>query len=184
VALGEAAIGAKLYPAHRLDRPTSGVLVCARSAEAAAALGASWGRVEKRYVGLCRGVPDELGTIDHPLPRGEEKDSPRVQAVTRFRRLAVSPVERVAWLELFPETGRLHQIRRHLKHVSHPLLGDVNYGKGDWNRRFRTEYGLARLALHAESITLPHPRAGELVCVRCPLPADLVEPLRRLGIVP
>lgn len=181
VALAEAQLGIHLYPAHRLDRPTSGVLVCTRSVEAARTLGSRWSEVEKRYHGLCRGVPPPEGTIDHAVPRGENKDDERVPAITRFRRLAASRVERVAWLALFPETGRLHQIRRHLKHISHPLIGDVNYGKGDWNRRFRAEYGLGRLALHAASINLPHPRTGERLVVSCPLPDDLREPLRRLG---
>jgi tRNA pseudouridine65 synthase len=182
VELTEDARREKLYPLHRLDRPTSGVLVCARSSEAARALSARWDEVAKRYLGLCRGIPAAEGVIDHPLPKGEEKDSERVPATTRWERLAASRVERVAWLALFPETGRLHQIRRHLKHVSHPLLGDVNYGKGDWNRRFREQYGLTRLALHAEAITFPHPRSGLPLTVRCEVPDDLGAVLTRLEI--
>jgi tRNA pseudouridine65 synthase len=84
-------------------------------------------------------------------------------------------------VEALPRTGRLHQIRRHLKHLSHPIVGDVRYGKGDVNRLFREQYGLRRLALHLTELTLPHPFAGVLR-INDPLPDDLTETLEALGI--
>ena len=80
-------------------------------------------------------------------------------AVTEFRRLAV--FERYALVEARPRTGRRHQIRRHFKHLSHPLIGDVRYGKGEHNRLFRERFGLHRLALHALELAFDHPETGE-----------------------
>lgn len=170
-----------VHPVHRLDRGTSGVLVLALGTAAARRLGEAFeaGRVRKRYLALVRGIPEETGRIDHPVPRSP--GGPRVPAVTRFRRLAT--FERYAWLEVVPETGRLHQIRRHLKHISHPLIGDVRYGKGEHNRLFRSRFGLHRLALHAAELSLEHPVSGEPLCFRAPLPADLAGPLGAMGMI-
>jgi tRNA pseudouridine65 synthase len=178
--LARALAGRHVYPVHRLDRGTSGVLVLALTAAAAGALGGAFeaGRVRKRYLALVRGIPPEAGVVDHPIPR--VPGGPRVPAVTRFRRLAT--FERYAWLEAFPETGRLHQVRRHLKHISHPVIGDVRYGKGEHNRLFRTRFGLYRLALHAAEVSLEHPESGAPASFLAPLPADLAGPLAAMGL--
>jgi tRNA pseudouridine65 synthase len=176
------ALGARVNPVHRLDRATSGALLFARTAEMTTALGALFaeGRVEKSYLALVRGVPPSDGVIDSPVPRRE--DGPRVPAVTRYRLLATSPRERCSLVLAVPETGRLHQIRRHLKHLGHPLIGDVNYGKGDLNRYFRATYELHRLALHACSIAFAHPATGAPLRVVAPMPDDLAMPLTALGL--
>ena len=119
--------------------------------------------------------------IDSPVPQRE--DGERVPALTRFRLLASSSIERCSLVEAIPETGRLHQVRRHLKHEGHPLLGDVNYGKGDLNRRFRTLYNLHRLALHAHTLSFAHPLTGKHIHVVAPLPADLAAPFEALGLL-
>ena len=173
-------VGRHVHPVHRLDRATSGVLVMALSPDAARALSAAWeAGVRKRYVALVRGLAPEEGVVDHPVPRTE--GGPRVPAVTWFRRLAAleGPYSVV---EAEPRTGRLHQIRRHMKHLSHPLIGDVNYGKGEHNRLFRERWGLRRLALHASAMVFPHPRTGAEVFVVAPPPDDLAGPLERLGV--
>jgi len=172
--------GRHVFPVHRLDRGTSGVLVLALAAGAARALGEAFeaGRVRKRYLALVRGIPPPDGVVDHPIPRSP--GGPRVPAVTRFRRLAT--FERYAWLEVVPETGRLHQIRRHLKHISHPVIGDVRYGKGEHNRLFRARFGLHRLALHAAELALDHPVSGAPLRWLAPLPPDLAEPLAAMGL--
>jgi tRNA pseudouridine65 synthase len=103
-----------------------------------------------------------------------------VQAVTRFRRLFV--FERFSLVQAEPQTGRLHQIRRHLKHLGHPVVGDVNYGRGEINRDFRERFGLHRIALHANEMDLAHPRTGAPLCFRAQVPEDLAEPLRKMGI--
>jgi tRNA pseudouridine65 synthase len=176
------AIGARVHPLHRLDRGTSGALLFARSPAVTAILQKSFDErtVEKRYVALVRGAPPAEGVIDHAIPKGE--DGPKVAAVTHFRLIARSSVDRCSLVEARPQTGRLHQIRRHLRHISHPLVGDVTYGSGSINRHYRAAYDLRRLALHAERIVFPHPVTGERVEVVAPMPDDLAAPLERLGL--
>jgi tRNA pseudouridine65 synthase len=173
-------LGQRVFPVHRLDRGTSGVLLFALSPDMASALGASFaaGLVEKSYLGLARGVPPASGLIDHPLPPGEDKKEPRVPAQTRFVRRDV--FGRYSLVELWPLTGRLHQVRRHMKHLSCPLIGDVNYGKGEHNRFFREKYDLYRLFLHAARVRLPHPRTGATVEIGAPLPPELERVLAML----
>ncbi|HEX5100405.1 MAG TPA: pseudouridine synthase [Polyangiaceae bacterium] len=172
-------VAAYVYPVHRLDRATSGVLLFALSADAARAVGAAFeaGSVEKRYVALVRGNPPERALVDHPL--SQEDDKPPQDARTEVVTLA--RYGRYALVEAIPYTGRTHQIRRHLKHLSCPIIGDVRYGKGEHNRYFRTEFGLHRLALHAASLTLTDPATRERVTIRAPLPAELERTLAALG---
>jgi tRNA pseudouridine65 synthase len=165
------AVSAYVYPVHRLDRGASGIVLFALDRDAARAFSASWDSAEKIYLAITRGHPT-AGTIDHPIPRAPGE--PRVPAVTHVRCLEL--LGRYALVEARPVTGRLHQIRRHLKHISCPIIGDVRYGKGEHNRIFRTQHSLHRLALHAASLSLPHPSGGALH-VTCPLPADLVSAL-------
>lgn len=176
-------LGQHVHPIHRLDRGTSGALVFARTREDAAALCRSFEarRAEKRYLALVRGCPSsEFGVIDNPVPGSE--DGPRVPAVTHFRVIQRSSIDRCALVLAIPETGRLHQIRRHLKHLGHPLIGDVRYGSGTLNRHYRAEYALHRLALHASSIRFEHPRTGLPLTVPAPMPDDLGLALDRLGL--
>jgi tRNA pseudouridine65 synthase len=110
--------------------------------------------------------------IDHPIPRAPGED--RVPARTEVWRREI--FGRYALVEARLHTGRLHQIRRHLKHISCPLIGDVRYGKGEHNRIFRTEHALHRLALHCTRLVVAHPDGAELA-VEAPLPADLAAAL-------
>ncbi|HEY2516732.1 MAG TPA: pseudouridine synthase [Polyangiaceae bacterium] len=176
-------LGAHVHPVHRLDRGTSGALLFARTREAAAALGRDIeaGRMEKRYLALVRGTPPSEGIIDHPIPRSEGAE--RVPAVTRFRLLARSPIDRCSLVLAQPETGRLHQIRRHFHHLSHPIVGDVKHGSGEINRHYRAQYGLHRLALHASSLAFDHPVTGERIVANAPLPSDFADALRALDLL-
>ena len=115
-------------------------------------------------------------TLDHPVP--SERGGERVPAITSFRPLQT--VDRWTLVEAIPHTGRMHQIRRHLKHLSHPVVGDVRYGKGEINRLFREKYRLHRLALHALSLTIRHPD-GHVLRLHSPFPNDLLDPIRALG---
>jgi len=170
-------------PAHRLDRGTSGVVLFALDRETARALGALFesGAVEKRYLALVRGEAPERAIVDHPIPRVEGGE--RVPAVTEIFRIAAVKAEprALSLVEARPRTGRLHQVRRHLKHIDHPVIGDANYGKGALNREIAARYGLERLALHALSIAFEHPRSGERVEISTPLPPDLTGPLAAMG---
>lgn len=171
-----------LWPVHRLDKATSGLLLMARSADAARAVGAAFdaGLVHKRYLALVRGWPPEAGEIDQPLARDPERPSagqPRLPATTRFRRLVCHdwpladdrhPTSRFALVDVTPLSGRRHQIRRHFKHIAHPLVGDSTHGKGPLNRRVAAWLGVQRLWLHAQTLTVP-PLLGEPgVTLHCP----------------
>lgn len=185
--LARDALGELVSPVHRLDRGTSGVLLFARSGELAARLAEAFeqGQVEKVYLALVRGAAPDEGVVDHPIPRRE--GGPRVPAASAFRTLhrAVGAAPRtVSLVEVRPRTGRLHQVRRHMKHAGHPLIGDANYGKGALNRAFAEAVGLSRLALHAASLAFPHPVTGAVLRVEAALPSDLTEPFGRLGIPP
>ncbi len=167
--LMEAQAGQRLWPLHRLDKGTSGVLVFARHAEAARAGGALFegGQVRKRYLALVRGWPDPRGEIDQTLARDPELPSagqPRLTALTRYERLACfewpfadgrHATSRYALVAVEPLTGRRHQIRRHFKHIAHPLVGDTTHGKGAHNRAVAQWLGVQRLWLHAQVIELP-----------------------------
>ncbi len=166
------ALGQWVYPVHRLDRGASGVLLFGLSKESARALCERFERreVQKHYLALVRGAPPAELVIDHPL-RPDNSDEPQ-PSVTHVRSLA--QFGRYAWVEAKPHTGRLHQIRRHLKHISCPIIGDVKYGKGDHNRLFRERYALHRLALHAARLELPG------LDIHAPLPSELSHALEQL----
>jgi tRNA pseudouridine65 synthase len=182
------ALGAWVYPAHRLDRGTSGVLLFALSPEVAGQIGRSFANdeVHKRYLALVRGHAPDSAFVDHPIAR--EPGKPKAPAQTRVTRLSSHPVDdalsgisrRYSWVQAEPLTGRPHQVRRHLKHLNHPILGDVRYGKSQHNELFRRRFGLVRLALHAEQLSLPHPSTGQLLTIMAPLAADLVNVRTRL----
>jgi tRNA pseudouridine65 synthase len=173
-------IGQYVYPVHRLDKPTSGVLLFALSSEVARRLTQCFTerRVEKSYLAVVRGYTDPTGRIDHPLQEKHDKmtdrqawrDKPPQTAVTQYRRLATLelpvcvdryPTSRYSLVEASPLTGRKHQIRRHFKHLSHPIIGDTSYGKSSHNRLFAEHFGCHRLLLAATRLVLPHPLTGE-----------------------
>jgi len=172
-------VGARVFACHRLDRGTSGVLLFALSSEIASAITLH----RKRYLAAVRGRPAVEGVIDHPVRRGEERDSPRVPAVTEFTMLATSPIARYSLVEARPLTGRLHQIRRHMKHISHPILGDVRYGKREHNHLCRDQFGLRRMALHASELQVDHPVTGERIVIHAPLPQDLATSLSAMQLL-
>ena len=172
-------LGERVWPLHRLDKGTSGVLLFARSAAAAARWAPAFeaGQVRKHYLALVRGWPPEAGEIDQPLARDPELPSagqPRLPAHTGFRRLACfdwpfsvdarHPSSRYALMAVEPRSGRRHQIRRHFKHLAHPLVGDTTHGKGAHNRAVAQWLGVQRLWLHAQSVELPDGPRIEAPC--------------------
>ncbi len=166
----------RLWPAHRLDKGTSGVLLFARDADTARRLGEAFmaGLPHKQYLAWVRGWPQaEAGRVDHPLARDPEKPSagqPLLEAQTDWQLLArrAWPLQthpafehtRAALLQLIPHQGRRHQLRRHCKHMAHPILGDATHGKGPLNRAVAAHLGLQRLWLHAHQLSLVHPHTG------------------------
>jgi tRNA pseudouridine65 synthase len=171
------AIGAHVWPVHRLDRQTSGALVFALTEDSARALREAWddGRVQKTYLAIVRGSTPDHVIIDYAIPKSE--DGPKVEAVTEVWTLA-----RCEWASLIvasPRTGRYHQVRRHLAHLRHPLANDSNYGTGWFNRKVRQDGGLTRMALHAHTLTLP-----DVGTITAPLPPDFLAAVGRLGLQP
>jgi len=178
------------HPVHRLDRGTSGVLLMGRTPEATRALQEQFTShsVRKTYLALARGVVPDDAVIDYAIPNGPEKTAPRVEARTRVRCLAVVRIDgsplyepRYSLILAEPESGRFHQVRRHLSHTAHPLIGDSDHGRPDHNRLLRDRVGLGRLALHAARLSLSHPASGAPLTLSSPLPDDLTLPLRALG---
>ena len=171
------------HPVQRLDRGASGAVVFAKNAEAARVLCelAEQNLCSKRYLALVRGEVAAPLDIDYPISRRE--DGPRVAARTLVQPVATLETEprHVSLVSAQPLTGRLHQIRRHLKHVNHPLIGDVRYGQGELNRAFRSGYGLTRLALHAYWWCVGVP-GSPAISGTVPLPKDLTQPLLNMGL--
>lgn len=187
-------LGRRVWPVHRLDRATSGVLLFALSPEVLAMLAASFasGAVRKRYLAVVRGWPPPSLTIDHPLARlDDEAVGPARAAVTRVERLATTelpvrvdryPTSRYALVALEPESGRRHQLRRHLKHAGHSIIGDTTYGQGRHNRLFRERFGSTRLLLHAAALRLEHPLDGTPLVIEAALPADFADAVDACGL--
>ncbi len=177
-------LGRQVWPAHRLDKGTSGLLLFALDAQTASVLGQTFehGRAHKRYRALVRGWPAESGVIEHPLARDPELPSAgqtMLSARTDWHCLAQIEwpfsVEgrfassRYALVEASPLTGRRHQIRRHLKHIAHPIIGDTTHGKGAHNRAVAAHLGLNRLWLHGLELQITHPATGAALLLHAPL---------------
>ncbi|PSJ46192.1 tRNA pseudouridine(65) synthase TruC [Zobellella endophytica] len=185
------AVGCHVFPVHRLDRPTSGLLLFAKSAEVARTLTDSFAgrQAAKEYLAVVRGYMPEQGSLDYSLSHRPDAiadkfaatDKPAQPAVTHWQSLArielpfaVSKkhaTSRYSLVRLMPETGRKHQLRRHMAHLFHPIVGDTTHGDGRHNRFFREHYGCERLLLHAARLRLAHPvTAAPLALTAAPDP--------------
>jgi len=182
--------GKPIFLVHRLDRATSGCLLLAFDRDTASMLGRTLmsREVEKNYLAVCRGWPDESFAVDHPLDGGPGKPLKK-PAVTHFERLAIVELplpssgfdtSRYALLRAQPQTGRFRQIRRHLKHVSHHLIGDTSHGDGRHNRNFRT-LGIHRMLLHAQRLAFVHPHADARIEAVAPLDAEFARAVGLFG---
>lgn len=185
-------LGQWVYPVHRLDKPTSGVLLFALDSDTARRLTDAFTsrEMDKRYLAVVRGWSEKSGHIDHPLkeihdrladPR-IDRNKPAQAAVTDYRRLAKAelshpvgryPSARYSLLEASPKTGRNRQIRRHMKHIFHPIVGDTSHGDGRHNQFFRDHFDCHRLLLHATSLQLQHPYSGDTLRLEAPLDATM-----------
>lgn len=190
-------LGQRVYPAHRLDKGASGALAFALDRETAQALSTAFAsqQVAKTYLAVVRGWPAEEGEIDHALAAVLDEyalpggGSPKPSR-TSFRRLATVelpqrvdryPTSRYALVELHPDTGRRHQLRRHLAHVSHPIVGDSTYGKGRHNRLFAELFGMQRLLLACTRLEFAHPATGVRLSVVASPGTDFNALLERFG---
>ena len=180
-------LGMWVYPVHRLDKPTSGVLLFALDSYSAKLMSEQFKEhsIEKKYIGIVRGYIDEDGFIDYPLSVKFDKISDKKadltkeaeEAQTAFKRLATVELPhavgrydktRYSLVELVPKTGRKHQLRRHMKHLSHHILGDTKYGRGEHNKIIREFYNCHRLLLHAISLEFTHPYTNEVIFLKAP----------------
>ena len=193
-------IGQWVYPVHRLDKPTSGLLLFALSSEIAKKLGEQFenNKIKKTYIALVRGYTPLGGIIRHALKETAmfkhqkkmvEKREPQ-EALTLYKRLATIelpysvdryPSTRYSLIAAYPRTGRTHQIRKHLKHISHPIIGDAKHGKGKHNRIFEDKHGTHRLLLAATEISFTHPATDEKMHLKAPLQNDFNSLILALG---
>ncbi len=177
-----------VYPLHRLDKPTSGVLLFALDSHTAKLMSEQFREhtIEKTYIAVARGYVEESGFIDHALreklDKISDKDASKYkeaqEAQTVFRCLervelnaTVGKYDTVRYslVELKPKTGRKHQLRRHMKHLNHHLLGDTKYGRGEHNKFVREKYAMHRLLLHAISLEFLHPYTKERLFLKASL---------------
>lgn len=177
-------IGQYVYPIHRLDKPTSGVLLFALTKEIAQQMSEAFrnNEIKKEYISVVRGYTEEEGVIDHPLKQmldtKAQKEAGIIkeeqEAKTLYKRLAVIelpyevsryPVARYSLVKLYPQTGRKHQLRRHMKHIHHHMIGDTKHGRGEHNILFREKFNCHRLLLHSHRVTFVHPMSKEKVVI-------------------
>ncbi|PWI34474.1 tRNA pseudouridine(65) synthase TruC [Vibrio albus] len=178
-------IGQHVFPLHRLDRPTSGVLFFALSSEVASQVMPMFAHheMQKTYHAVVRGWIEEAAVLDYPLKEDQDKIADKFaskepeakEAVTEYRPLAKVevpfstgrfPTSRYCLVEMKPKTGRKHQLRRHMHHLSHPIIGDTTHGDGRHNRLFREHYDAKRLLLHASELSFVHPFSGEEITIK------------------
>lgn len=169
-------LGKKVYPVHRIDRATSGILIFALSEEAASKMGVLWmaNEVHKQYLTFVRGFIPEEGVIDRPLMN--EKKTKEYESVTHFKCLkTVSfpifydkyPEVRYSLALVVPKTGRTHQIRRHFAKLRHYIIGDSKHGNTKKNKFFREQWAWDRMMLHACRLTFQHPFTNEVCDIKC-----------------
>lgn len=195
-------IGQKVFPIHRLDRPTSGVLLFALNSEVAKLMSEQLinKEVDKRYLAVVRGYCQQPLKIDYALKeildkfadKDAKKDKPAQDAVSYLTPVGTSempfcsgryPQSRYSLVELIPETGRKHQLRRHMAHIRHPIIGDTNHGDGKQNAAAKEHLTLDRLALHAYSLAFTHPITNEKIRITAPLDEDMTQLLSKLNLL-
>ena len=183
-------VGYQVFPIHRLDRKTSGILLFAKQKEFVHPfqLVLQDQKTQKRYVAIVRGYFPESITVDHPLLNDEGK---KQDALTQFNLLKHTEVllpfgkfntSRYSLIEAFPQSGRMHQIRKHLNHLRHPIIGDRPHGCNKQNALFLKEYGLKKMLLHAESIHFSHPFTDKIIEVKAALPAHFNQTISDLNL--
>lgn len=171
-------IGQRIYPIHRLDRATSGVLIFGKNKTAAGQLSELFRakKVEKQYLGIVRGYVEESATIDYPLAK--EKWLPKKEAISHYLRLAQTEINvpigryetaRYSLVEVRLETGRRHQIRRHFSHLRHPIIGDKKHGDVKHNKHWANEFKIPRMLLHAQHLQFTHPDTNKNMLIYAPI---------------
>jgi len=186
-------IGQHVFPVHRLDRATSGVLIFGLSGSLAQQMQAQWESARKVYWAVVRGWLKQDILVDHPLKGmadyGQDTNVSQDAQTSITGKATVEidaaidkyPQSRFSWIEAEPKQGRTHQIRRHLKHLSHPIIGDARYGKGNYNRYFKQHLDAGRLLLHAHTLEVRHPITNELLKIEAPLEGQMAGLFKHFG---
>ncbi len=181
-----------VFPVHRLDRKTSGVLLFALDQDnnRQMQLNFSLGEVNKKYLAIVRGYCNEEGIINYPV----RKENGRLaEALTIFNTIEKVEIDipsgphrtsRYSLVEVFPKTGRMHQIRMHFSHISHPIIGDRPHGCQIQNRLFKNKWNMTSMMLHAEELSFSHPVSGEKMKIKAALHNEFKETIRILGFRP
>ena len=183
-------IGKKVYPAHRLDRKTAGVLLFSLNKEMDSAIQTAFSQnlVKKEYLAVLRGHTDPEGTIDYPL----KKENGTIQeALTNYRTLATTeidlpfgkfPTSRYSLVLAKPETGRMHQLRRHFAHIFHPIIGDRPHGCNKQNKLWKDTFQHDTMLLHAKSLAFTHPKTQENIFIQAQIQPEFERALTILEI--
>jgi len=180
----------KVYPAHRLDRKTSGVLLFALTPEVNSRLQEMFmnKEIRKTYKAIVRGfAPVEL-TIDYPLKREDGKIQEAISSIQRLKTTEIDlpfgqyQTSRYSLLEIQPETGRFHQIRKHLAHIRHPIIGDRPHGCNKQNKLFLEKFNMNTMLLHAENISFIHPVTKEKCFIEANHSSEFNRMLIELGL--
>lgn len=183
-------IGKKVYPAHRLDRKTAGVLLFSLNKEMDSAIQTAFSQnlVKKEYLAVLRGHTDPEGTIDYPL----KKENGTIQeALTNYQTLATTeidlpfgkfPTSRYSLVLGKPETGRMHQLRRHFAHIFHPIIGDRPHGCNKQNKLWKDTFQHDTMLLHAKSLAFTHPKTQENIFIQAQIQPEFERALTILSI--
>jgi tRNA pseudouridine65 synthase len=183
----------RIFPIHRLDRGTSGVLIFGKNKEAASQLSAQMrdNGIRKEYLAIVRGYLDESGTIDYPLLNKDKPHLPAKEAITSYTRLTQNelpfavnryPTSRYSLVRIHPQTGRKHQIRRHFAHLRHPIIADKKHGDCKHNKYFQEHFGLTQMMLHAQEVVCKHPVTNTELRIAAPLPEAFLNVVALLGL--
>ena len=175
-------LGVKVYPVHRIDRKTGGVLLFALDHETDKRMQPLFAehKVEKKYLAIVRGYTEDSGEVDYPL---RKENSNLQESFTEYSTIArveldvplgIHKTSRYSFLEVFPKTGRMHQIRRHMAHIHHPIIGDRPHGCNKQNRLFKEKWSMTTMMLHASEITFDHPYTNTNLHIKAELQPEFL----------
>ena len=170
-------VGQEVHPIHRLDRKTSGVLLFTFDKNTLHSMQNLFneGKVRKEYHAIVRGFTDDSGKIDYALVNDKGLTQSARTIYTTHKKWEITKsfgrykTSRYAYVHVFPETGRMHQIRKHFAHIFHPIIGDRPHGCNKQNRFFKREFNLMEMLLQAKSYSFEHPVTSDKIIIQAPI---------------
>lgn len=175
-------VGQKVYPVHRIDRKTGGVLLFAfdKAIEIEMQKQFADNLVSKKYLAILRGHTPDTGEIDYPL---RKENGALQEAFTNYHTLKRTELDvpfgkhatsRYSFIEATPKTGRMHQLRKHFAHIFHPIIGDRTHGCNKQNKLFKERWDMTTMLLHASQLTFDHPVSGGMITIEAPLQPEFI----------